>query len=591
MFYLFRENPYFSTMYHYHFYASQPASQFFEIILMAKRLKPGEHRFRIAAWRPGRYELGNFAKNIRNLRFTDNMGQVIPFRKDGKECWTIELAAEKEIILTYELYAPVLNAGSTYLDATQWQINPVNACIYPEGREKEAIKLTLHLPDHYTVATGLKKSEENPHVLEADHFDRLADSPVLCAADLLHEVIMLHDVPVHLWAKGLVRWNPDRIRQDFLAFMTEQWEAFGGFPETEYHFLFQVTPHKSHHGVEHENSTICMMGPAYHTFNVAYPEFLGLASHEFYHTWNIKKIRPSEMLPYDFTKENYSRMGYVAEGVTTYMGDWMLLRSGVQGMDYAVECVTEWLTRHFHNDGRKWMPVSLASLDTWIDGYEAGIPGRKTNIYNEGALLAMAADLIIIENSEGRYSLDDVMRELYGRALQGLSYTEDIYRELLEKYAGTDMFVYFSDYVNGTADFRLLLDKVLGYADVNVTTETNTSPVERWWGIKVTDDQNRVTHIAPGSPAEKAGLAIQDIVVSVNGLHVERNFQEWVHFFGWETCHICVRRNGRYLELTIQPGYDEYFPLYTIKFLNTPDPHRQKVREKWLKKSYIQPSA
>jgi predicted metalloprotease with PDZ domain len=186
--------------------------------------------------------------------------------------------------------------------------------------------------------------------------------------------------------------------------------------------------------VEHTNSTVIALGPSYGVMNnKGYEDLLGVSSHELFHAWNIKTIRPVEMMPYDYSRENYSRLGYVAEGVTTYYGDVMLLRSGVFTEEQYLKTFNELLEKHFNNFGRLNLSVADSSFDTWLDGYKQGVPGRKASIYTEGALCAFMLDIIIRKNSNNKRSLDDLMRLLYeefGKKQRG--YSEGEYKSAAE---------------------------------------------------------------------------------------------------------------------------------------------------------------
>jgi predicted metalloprotease with PDZ domain len=188
-------------------------------------------------------------------------------------------------------------------------------------------------------------------------------------------------------------------------------------PVDEYHFIFQIVPYKFYHGVEHKKSTVITIGPGYAiNGGDVYEDVLGVSCHELFHLWNIKTIRPIEMLPYDYTKENYSRSGYVYEGFTTYYGDKILLSSDVFNEQQYFVTLQERLLKHFHNFGRFSLSVTDSSWETWLDGYLPGAPYRKTNIYDEGCLIAFMLDVLILKATGNTKSLRDVC--LSGERLQ-----------------------------------------------------------------------------------------------------------------------------------------------------------------------------
>lgn len=570
---------------HYEISYRNPATQYIDIQMTLENISDPEVYIRMSAWRPGRYELGNFTKNIRSLKAYNEKGELLPVEKTERERWKVSTHGASRVIIRYDIFGGQLNAGSTYLDDAQLYMNPVNSFLYAEGREQEECILEFQLPADYVIATGMGKVEGHPHSLKARNFDQLADSPLIASASLTKTEFTAGNILVHCWFQGSCKPDMERIKIDFRRFIEEQVHAFGGFPEQEFHFLFQITPHKSHHGVEHENSTVCMIGPTYALMNSQYDEFLELSSHEFYHSWNIKKIRPVEMMPYDFTRENYFRTGYVAEGVTTYYGDIMLFRSKVFTKEQYFNTVHDTLKKHFHNYGRLNMPVSEASFDSWVDGYEAGVPHRKTSIYTEGALCAMMEDILIIHHSGRKYSLDNVMKDLYHEyAVNKRGYTTDDYRSLIEKYSGIDFNDFFSRYVYGCESFEEELNKCLNLVGLTLSIQPSVELYERNYGFKVNEDLNKVINIAPNSPAYEAGLMIGDIVATLNGFSVTNNMKQWFRYLDGDDIQLRVRTmDGRIKHLVIPASKNNFFPDYTLKTLPELTDIQKENYERWSK--------
>jgi predicted metalloprotease with PDZ domain len=267
----------------------------------------------------------------------------------------------------------------------------------------------------------------------------------------------------------------DRMIRETKQYCDEQVALFGDLPCENYHFLYHILPTPFRHGVEHLNSTVIAMGPAADwTKQEFYDSFMAISCHELFHLWNIKRIRPVDMLPYDFTKENYSTLGYVYEGVTTYYGDMMLLRSGAWSWEQYSESFNGDLLKHFSNPGRFNYSVAESSFDTWLDGYVPGILGRKVSIYTEGMLAAMIADLMIISSSKGKYSLGNVMADLYQLYYKhDKGYTEGDYKGLLEKYAGQSFDVYFAELIWGKGNYDKWLAMAADLAGCSIDAITS----------------------------------------------------------------------------------------------------------------------
>ncbi|MCZ8286097.1 MAG: M61 family peptidase, partial [Bacteroidia bacterium] len=314
-------------MIHYKISVHSPASHYIDVELTVDAVSGPQLELQLPAWRPGRYELGNFAKNIRKVEAFDAHGNPLPYTKSTKDLWIIDTNGSNSVRVTYSYFTSEINAGSCYADEQQLYVNPVHLCMYVPQRMQEAHVVELNIPATYKVAASMPLKG---NTLTAKSFDELADSPFMASARLQSDFYEVDGIKFWLHFIGECRPDFETIKRDFVKFTKTQLSFWGGFPVPEYHFMFQILPFKFYHGVEHQHSTVIAIGPGYAiNKGKVYEDVLGVSSHELFHTWNIKKIRPAEMLPYDFTKENYARTGYVYEGFTTYYGDVMLLSSGV----------------------------------------------------------------------------------------------------------------------------------------------------------------------------------------------------------------------------------------------------------------------
>ncbi len=437
----------------------------------------------LPAWRPGRYELANYARNSMYLHAYDAQQQPVYVEKVSRERWRIHANGHTSLTIRYGYYAQQMDAGGSWLDASQVYINFVNCLMYIEGRIDEACQVQLLMPETYQVACGL--SAIGTHTLQAADFYELADCPLMASETLLCYSYSVAKTVFHIWIQGdTSALYPLELVNDFRNFTEVQIQMMGEFPVPVYHFLLHLLPYAHYHGVEHRNSTVMTLGPAAQVGTELYADLMGLSSHELFHTWNICKIRPAELLPYDFTRENYFTTGYIAEGVTTYYGDLFLARSGFfdEAAYFAELSCT--LNRHFMQSNTARQSLLQSSFDLWIDGYTAGVPNRKVSIYHKGALAALILDLEIRHLTQQQRSLDDVIRGLWEQfGKTGIGYTHADYVALVESVAGQPMQSYFESCIEGTVPLQMYLSNLLQ----TVGCQAHIQPIEGKMGCVQVD--------------------------------------------------------------------------------------------------------
>lgn len=575
-------------MIHYAISVKSPATQYIKIDLWFEADPARPTEVCLPYWRPGRYEAGLFAANVKDVECDDSSGTRVAVRKISRDRWQIASGHSGSLHLSYLYYAATLNAGSTYVDDHQLYVNPVNCLMFLPDRRDESCEVKFLISDNWKVATALREREK--HVFRARTYDELADSPFIASPQLKATFFEVAGLRFDLWFQGECKPDLNRLRKDLSLVIREQLELFKTFPTDRYHFLFQILPYRYRHGVEHISSTVIAFGPGYALMTPdVYEDFLALCSHEFFHIWNVKTIRPADFLPYDYTRENYSELGYVYEGVTTYYGDLLALRAGVMREATFLKELEEWIRRYAHNYGRRSQSVAQASWDTWLDGYRESAPHRKVSIYNEGALLALCLDFIIRRNTEGAASLDDVLRRMneeFGNLKKG--YTRHDYKRILETTSGEKLDEFFARYIEGTDTYLDLLNTLLPLAGLQIRTVENPVICERDFGFKVSSGNSRtvVTVTAPGSLAESAGLMPGDEIKAVNGYRIEGNLNEWLGYFSDERVELLVLSGNTYRKIGLFRGPDRFYPLFQIHKVERPSPEQVKFYESWTRQPF-----
>ncbi|MDX2362605.1 MAG: PDZ domain-containing protein [Crocinitomicaceae bacterium] len=558
----------------YTFHIDNPSQHYIRI--SAQFLVSNETtNIQLPAWRPGRYELANFAKNIRNFNVFNEDGKKCSVHKISKDCWQANTSGTKSITVEYLFFANELNAGSTFLDRNQLYVNPVNCCVFVEETYNSAVGIDLRISKDWQVASSMRKEGK---LFTVDSVEELFDTPFIASAQLQHASYESYGTLFHIWFNGEVKPDWKRLLKDFQAFTDSQIEKFTEFPVKEYHFLNQILPIKSYHGVEHQKSTVISLGPSYEIFGDLYKELLGVSSHELYHTWNVKAIRPIEMYPYDFTKENYSELGYICEGVTTYQGDLFLMKSGVFSEEQYLNELTVQLQKHFDNQGRFNYSVAESSFDTWLDGYVMGAPGRKVSIYTEGCLLAFVMDVRIRKITANKKGLDDVMRRLYSNyALKNRGVSAADYQAEIENLAGESFQEFFDDYVNDCKPYESILTDAFDYLGLELVHVPSAKYSEGRLGMKTLPSgaNFKIYALYPGGPAEAAELSIGDEIIAVNGLACNSELDKWLEYFDNDLKTVTVIRGGVLREFTFPEVMRNFYNTYSIKKIDNPT-HLQK---------------
>jgi predicted metalloprotease with PDZ domain len=531
--------------------------------LVVDTSKVNSLKMQLPAWRPGRYELGNFAKNIKDFSVLSGDGKTIPFTKKTKDLWQIECTEFTQVNVSYSYYASELNAGSTFLDNNQLYINPVNCMLYNVDDYGASFEIEFSIPSDYHLYSSLKSISKN--TLYATNFEELADSPIIASNNAQSKSITLNNINFNFCFQGEINIDWNRLLQDFKLFIEYQIQLFGSFPHKDFLFLFQITPYRSYHGVEHHKSTVILLGPSYDIFKNFYSELLGVSSHELYHVWNVKNIRPQEMAPYDFSRENYTQMGYVTEGVTTYMGDRILYESGVFSLNQYFEELQKLFQRHFHNDGRNHYSVAESSWDSWLDGYVAGAPARKVSIYVEGALISLICDAKIRKSTSYKKSLHDVMKSMYQGSDKLSPYDKKIYKEKLESISKSSFDDVFNNLIYNTLDFSNYLESALEVFGWKYEIEKS----KNWswqYGFKTksTSGKVEIENVLEKSAAYNSSLVFKDQIIAVNNFYLENNLDYWLEYFKDEDVVLTINRGGRVLELKINKRNNYQYFNYKI---------------------------
>ncbi len=509
----------------------KPHEQFVSISLELP-LDPGKTILTLPAWRPGRYEGQNFARLISDESAQLKSGKPCTLKKISTHEWEIETEAEDKLEFSYRFFANLKDAGGTYLDEDRLLFNGITCLMYDKNRINEACELLIQLPSGWKMA-GAFQGEGLHHCFSDYH--QLIDTPFMAGREIFHHSFMVRHVPTHLWFLGECHPDLERMESEIRAYSEAQFDLFGSFPVDQYHYFYMAWPFAYRHGVEHFNSTVIVMGPGHKLMQSPYYDsLLEISSHELFHTWNVKLIRPIDMLPYDYSRPNYSRLHYITEGVTTYYGDLMLWKGGVWNLDRWIKSINGELQSHYATGAQDHISLEKASFQSWTNGYRVEtVPNRKISFYTKGYLIAMLLDVLIRRRSKDKYSLDDLMRQMYQEfGMKNRGYEGEDFKKIAESLAGESMDDFWAKYIAGSADLLPQLKELGAYMGMTVVEMPPPDPLWNWWGMKLKKDNGRwlVEKLYESSPGRQAGLHIGDELVAIAGKKVDEDINHWLMY-------------------------------------------------------------
>lgn len=478
----------------------------------------------LPTWIPGSYLIREFSKHIEGVRAYDEDGRLLQIRKNDKNTWQLFNTDFELITVEYDVYAYDLSVRGAYVDQTRLYVNPACACLGLEGQEDKAVEVELFLPPelkHFQLATGLpsKSLVKGRYTLKAKNYAELIDSPFELAEQTRFS-FEANGIPHEFVVSGKHAMNEQRMKQDIKKICATEISMFGSAPFENYTFMTMATGN-SYGGLEHPNST-SLISPRDDLPKANEPEapsadyqrFLGLCSHEYFHSWLVKFIRPENFVNYDLNKEGYTSLLWIFEGFTSYYDDLILLRSGVINQESYIKLLKSQIDRYLQNPGRAIQTVAESSFDAWVKFYrqDENSNNAGTSYYNKGCLVALCLDLGLRLRGS---SLDALMRKLYENAQNGIQVNERTIYELCKELTGDDWSEQINHLINTTDE--LPLDQLFPEFGLSYTLNNEKSLP---FGLKLVDKPEGVLvqSARRNGAAVLAGLSANDVIVAIDSL-------------------------------------------------------------------------
>lgn len=513
----------------------EPATHLYTVRVSARGLAHAGDSvdLRMPVWTPGSYLIREFERNVQDFATVATApGAAAPrWQKVDKNTWRVWTEGDA-VEVTYRVYANEMSVRTSHLDDTHGYFNGANVFMYVDGHLKDPVRLRVETPKRWDVATSLARdpnARKDENVFVAPDYDRLVDSPVETGVFARIEFEALGKPhTIALFGKG--NYEEKRLREDVKKIVETAAAVFGGtLPYDRYVFIVHLYP-QGGGGLEHLSSMTAESSPFVFQNKESYQGFLGLISHEFFHAWNVKRIHPPALGPFDYTRENYTKMLWLMEGTTDYYADVILERAGLMTTDEHNKALAKTIQQYEETPGRRHMSLEEASADAWVKYYRPSehSPNSQISYYLKGALVSALLDMEIRGRTSNAKSLDDVMRYLWETyAVKGLPVPEDGVQPAVEAVAGGSYQEFFDKYVRGTADIDY--NAFLKSVGLRLVTEVkkddgrvDPSRPSGWLGATLVDDGNVTTvrAVPEDSPAWKAGLNVGDQVLALDGTRV-----------------------------------------------------------------------
>ena len=582
---------------HYELRFERPNTHLMDVTIHAAALEGPSVEFAMPDWAPGSYYLENYSANVQAFRAVGSDGKELSWRKTDSQTWRVELGGANAVTVSYQVFGDTLRNNQAQYNERHAFIGGPSVWMYLVGGKERPVELTIAVPTGWKVATGMERTSD--HTFRAADYNWFADAPLEISdfAEKDFQVlgttyhVIVHDVEGQ---KDFSKFTQDaqKFVETIVPMFTSVTGAEQAAPFKDYWFLFHVWPNTGG-GLEHLNSTQInfsrgwdaqMPAPGYGT---QYNLKLFVTAHEFFHAWNVKRLRPLPLGPFDYSQMVHTPSLWISEGLTSYYGELALERAGLITPQQYLDEMSYTITNFEQNPGRRERSIEDTSWDTWFNGDTViqlnNLKNTNYSYYDGGQIMGHILDFAIRQDTKNQKSLDDWMRLLYSRyALPKPGFQPDDAVKAASEVAGADVSEIFSKYISGKEPIPY--EQYFAYAGIAV--EKKLEPEKAWLGAshsKSDDGYAKITNVVTGSSAEIAGLDRDDVVIGIDGSIVDEDaFNETIqeHKTG-DTLHMTVIRLGEIKEIPVTLIASPY-PVYKLKPMENPSDQQKAIYNSWM---------
>lgn len=486
---------------------------------------PAQAELKMPVWTPGSYLIREYSRHVQDFAVKDAAGKDLQWRKISKNTWQIDTGGAKEIVARYNVYANELTVRTNELNAQHAFFTPAALLMFPKDKLNQPSMVKVNPYGNWKIATGLSPVAGQTNTFRAENFDILYDSPFE-VSNFKEIKFTVQGKPHRYVVTGEGNYDLEKMAKDTEKIIQAASEIFGDLPYNDYLFILNT---RGGGGLEHLNSTALQWNRFGFKPESRYTAFLNLVAHEFFHVWNVKRIRPDVLGPFDYENENYTKLLWVAEGATSYYEGVLLRRAGLITDEEFLESKASQIQQLQERPGRFETSLEEASFDAWIKYYrqDENSINNQISYYDKGDIVNFMLDVEIRGASGGAKSLDSVMRHLYDEfSKKGKNYSPEDYQKVSEMMAGKSLEEFFDKYVRGTEEINY--DSILKGIGLQLQTKTATAKEQTYLGANLAETDGRLTvrSLPANSPAYEWGLNTGDQIVAVDGYRAGQTFMQ-----------------------------------------------------------------
>ncbi len=561
----------------------KPHTHYFQVALEIEGLIAEHINLKLPNWTPGYYRIMDYARQVINFQAFNDKGEPLEWQKTAKNTWHVRTNKAKRVTVNYDVYAFNVSVAESFLDDSRAFIVPASVFVHPEGFLRYPVKLRILAADSLPrIFTGLAPVPGEPNTYLASDFDILYDCPIYIGNP---EVLSfdVNGVPHVVAAEDLGQVNRQKLVADLKKIVEVSVALIGDLPYKHYTFILMDG---GGGGLEHLNSMAAYMNASSLQTPAGYKNWLAFIAHEYFHHYNVKRIRPVALGPFDYDRENYTRMLWVAEGITVYYEYIILKRAGLLSAEEFFNRLSGVIARYENIPGSKVQSAEESSFDTWIKFFSRSEEAANTTIsyYDKGAALGLLLDLKIRHQTQNRRSLDDIMRLLYRKYYQGKKrgWTDAEFRAECEAVATTSLSEIFDDYAATVKEIDY--PKYLAYAGLEIDTSWHELPgVDIGITTQAVEGNLVIASVLRGSPAQEAGLSARDELIALNGVRLSpRNFESLLSAYKpGEKVRLLISRRNKIREVEVTIGTKRERP-FRVKPASQPGKLEAEILRSWL---------